>query len=231
MLEQKTLNRNQLKYLAALAMLVDHIAWAFVPTASMPVELMHFVGRLTAPIMLFFLVEGYVYTRSISRYAGRIAIFALISWVPCCLFEKGYWPYPYFGMLWTTLLGLAALWVWDRSRLNLAGKIAAVFSLCVLSVVGDWGIYGVLLPLVFLELRDREKEKWRAYLVACVCFIAAALLISGYEQVFQFGGLLAPLLLKRYNGERGSGAAFHKWFFYAFYPAHLLLLWWLTTVI
>ncbi|MBO6017570.1 MAG: protein TraX, partial [Oscillospiraceae bacterium] len=51
------------------------------------------------------------------------------------------------------------------------------------------------------------------------------------RQVFQFGGLLAPLLLKRYNGERGSAAAFHKWFFYAFYPLHLLLLWWLKSLI
>ena len=84
---------------------------------------------------------------------------------------------------------------------------------------------------MFLEFRDREKVKWRVYLLACVCFAVAALLISGPRQVFQFGGLLAPLLLKCYNGERGSAATFHKWFFYVFYPAHLLLLWWLTTVI
>ena len=230
-MEQKTLNRNQLKYLAALAMLVDHIAWAFVPTVSVLGELMHIIGRFTAPAMLFFLVEGYVHTGSIKRYAGRIALFALLSWVPCSLFEKGVWPYPYFGMLWTTLLALAALRVWDQSRISRAGKLAVIFGLCALSLLGDWSVYGVLLPLVFLEYRDREKEKWRVYLVACVCFAGTALLISGPGQVFQFGALLAPLLLKRYNGERGSAAAFHKWFFYVFYPAHLLLLWWLTIVI
>ena len=230
-MNRKTLNRNQLKYLAALAMLVDHIAWAFVPTASVPGELMHIIGRLTAPIMLFFLVEGYVHTRSLRRYAGRIALFTLLSWVPCALFEKGVWPYPYFGMLWTILLGLAALRAWDQDRHGMAFKIAVVFALCALSMLGDWSVYGILLPLVFLEFREREKEKWRVYLLACGCFAVAALLISGPRQVFQFGGLLAPLLLKCYNGERGSAATFHKWFFYVFYPAHLLLLWWLTTVI
>ena len=29
------LNRNQLIYLVIAAMLIDHIAWAFVPTASL----------------------------------------------------------------------------------------------------------------------------------------------------------------------------------------------------
>ena len=28
------MNRNQLKYIAVFAMLIDHIAWAFVPVAS-----------------------------------------------------------------------------------------------------------------------------------------------------------------------------------------------------
>ena len=76
------MNRNRLKYLAVLAMLLDHIAWAFVPTASVLGQLMHTVGRLTAPIMLYFLAEGYVHTRSLPRYAGRLALFTLISWSP-----------------------------------------------------------------------------------------------------------------------------------------------------
>nr|WP_297969143.1 TraX family protein [uncultured Mogibacterium sp.] len=27
------------------------------------------------------------------------------------------------------------------------------------------------------------------------------------------------------NGERGSKASFNKWFFYIFYPVHLVVLW------
>lgn len=41
------LNRNQLKYLVIAAMLIDHIAWAFVPTASLLGQAMHIIGRLT----------------------------------------------------------------------------------------------------------------------------------------------------------------------------------------
>lgn len=40
------LNRNQLKYLVIAAMLIDHIAWAFVPTASLLGQVMHIkIGR------------------------------------------------------------------------------------------------------------------------------------------------------------------------------------------
>jgi len=132
------MNRNRLKYLAVLAMLLDHIAWAFVPTASVLGQLMHAVGRLTAPIMLYFLAEGYVHTRSLPRYAGRLALFTLISWVPCSLFDRGTWPTAYFGMIFTMLLGLIAIRVWDDRSLSLAGKAAAIFALCMLSLFGDW---------------------------------------------------------------------------------------------
>ena len=230
-MERKGLNRNQLKYLAVLAMLADHIAWAFLPTWSLAGQLLHVIGRFTAPAMLFFLVEGYIHTRSLRRYACRILLFALISWVPCSLFEKGYWLYPYFGMLWTMLLGLVGLRLWDQSRMSAFGKSLSVFGLCLLSLLGDWPVFGVILPLVFFEFREREREKWRMYIIICLCFAAAALLLSGRRQIFQFGMLFAPLLLKHYNGERGSGATFHKWFFYVFYPAHLLVIWWLKTVI
>ena len=47
------MNRNQLKTIAVFAMLIDHIAWAFVPTASPAGQAMHFVGRLTDPMMAF----------------------------------------------------------------------------------------------------------------------------------------------------------------------------------
>ena len=75
-----SLNRNQLKYLVALAMLIDHAAWAFVPTASPAGQLMHLFGRLTGPTMAFFLAEGYLHTRDVKQYALRLGLFALLSW-------------------------------------------------------------------------------------------------------------------------------------------------------
>ncbi len=225
-----SLNRNQLKYLAVTAMLLDHIAWAFVPTVSPAGQLMHAVGRLTAPVMLYFLAEGYVHTRSVRRYAGRLFLFTLISWVPCSLFDTGAWPAPYFGMLFTMLLGLAAILVWDRSGMSLPGKTAVTLGLCALSLLGDWPVLGVLWPLGFCLLREDERKKWGFYLVSAGAFCLIVLLTLGPRQLFQLGVFLAPPLLRCYNGEAGSRAPFHRWFFYLFYPAHLLLLWLLKSV-
>ena len=77
-----SLNRNQIKYVVILAMLIDHIAWAFVPRVSWQGQIMHMIGRLTGPTMAYFIAEGYVHTRSVKKYAKRLAIFAVISWIP-----------------------------------------------------------------------------------------------------------------------------------------------------
>ena len=86
------LNRNQIKYIAIIAMIIDHIAWAFVPTTSVLGQVMHVIGRLTGPTMAFMIAEGYVHTRDVKKYAIRLGIFALISWPPFSLFENGVWP-------------------------------------------------------------------------------------------------------------------------------------------
>lgn len=67
MTKSKILNSNQLKLIAIIAMTVDHIAWAMFdgyPSALLPL-VMHIIGRLTCPIMCYFIAEGYHYTRNI----------------------------------------------------------------------------------------------------------------------------------------------------------------------
>ena len=48
---------TQLKYIAIIAMTIDHLAWLLYPglvKEPIPV-IMHIVGRLTAPIMWYFI--------------------------------------------------------------------------------------------------------------------------------------------------------------------------------
>ena len=220
------MNRNQIKYLAIAAMLIDHIAWQFVPLGSVLAQIMHFTGRLTGPVMAFFLTEGYLHTRNLKRYAIRLGVFALLSWIPFSLFETGSWPTLHFGVIYTLFLALLALWVWDKSGWTKNAKIFAVICLCLLSTWGDWAIFDILFALVFLVWHDDKKRKLAAYLAVAASIVFGEVCSSGSRGLFQTGILiLPPLLLHFYNGAPGSRKPFHKWFFFIFYPLHLLVLW------
>ena len=58
-----------------------------------------------------------------------------------------------------------------------------------------------------------------------LCLLADGAFLGGYpgDTLFQFGTLLALPLLRAYNGRKGRNIG-GKWFFYIFYPAHLLAL-------
>ncbi len=230
------MNRNQLKYLAVLAMLIDHIAWAFVPTASLLGQIMHFFGRLTAPTMAFFVAEGYCHTRNIRKYVMRMGIFALLSWIPFVYFEWGCLPLcrvngklmliPAFGVIYTLFLGLLAIWLWDQKRCPLWCKLLGVTVLCVLSSVGDWAFFAVLWCLFFFIYRNDPKKKWLMFsAVGLVCCAPMLWETPWWRSCFMLGIFLAPLLIQfGYQGKPGGKSAFHKWFFYVFYPLHLLVL-------
>ena len=73
------LSANALKIIAITAMLIDHSAVAFMPPDSALYFLMRTIGRLTAPILAFTLIEGFYHTRNRRKYISRMAVFAAIS--------------------------------------------------------------------------------------------------------------------------------------------------------
>lgn len=102
---QKTLTRsgldsNMLKLIAIAAMTADHIAWLLFPgypTDPLPI-ILHIIGRLTCPIMCFFIAEGYHYTRNIKKYTARLFVFVYIRFKRFCRLALIYsvllWEYP-----------------------------------------------------------------------------------------------------------------------------------------
>ena len=97
----KCLNSNALKIVAIIAMTIDHLAWLIFPsydTSFLPV-LMHIIGRITCPIMCFFIAEGYYHTKNLKKYILRLFIFALISHVPYMLQSTNFKEYGWLSLI------------------------------------------------------------------------------------------------------------------------------------
>lgn len=239
------LTGNLLKWIAIVCMLIDHIGRAFVETESPLGILMHFIGRMTGPTMFFFIAEGYFHTHDVKRYALRLFLFGMLSWIPFSLFQTGKLLSDNLGVIWTLFLGLLALWACDKLKGQFL-KFVAVLTCCILSLFGDWQIFGVLY-IVVLGLASPArggsfKKQCILFSVVTVLMILPdtlyALTLFGAPQtaeqilllnqvgaylLINIGCFLPLILLKFYSGKRG-GQPWMKWVFYIFYPAHLLIL-------
>lgn len=232
------ISANTIKYFAVFAMLIDHIAWCFVDTNSILGIIMHLIGRMTAPIMTYFIVEGYHYTRNVNKYLARLAIFAAVSWMPFLFMEYGtFLPFtfvdgnlyfnPAQGVIYTFFLTLLALKTVHSQSLPKPAKVVLVIGLCMLSSIGDWFFFPIVWALLLDKYRGNFKKQAAAFAISSVVLMTLMIvfLTDGFaNNWFQYGVLLALVPLYFYNGKKGRGGRFGKWFFYVFYPAHMALL-------
>ncbi|MDO5703290.1 MAG: TraX family protein [Lachnospiraceae bacterium] len=238
----RILSGADLKKIAVVTMFIDHAAkgilyygilWPNRPFGKNTglyslyqfYRILRMVGRTAFPIYCFFLVQGFLYTRSRSRYALRLFIFALISEIPFDLALENKLNAPgHQNVNFTLLLGLIMLcaieWIGDRLKdhpvpavLLQAAVVVLLFQAAYLTR-RDYRHRGLMIILAFYLLRFFQP-------LAC-----AGAAVAAY---WEWPAVLPSFfLLLLYSGERGKQ---NKYFFYIFYPAHLLLIWLIRLVI
>ena len=153
------MNRNQIKYIAIFAMLLDHIAFIFsgiFQNYSWGFALrfiFRFFGRITAPVMCWFLVQGFIHTSSRKKYAIRLLIFTVVSQVPYTLFRPDVSLFAGLNVIYTLLVSFLMLCVLE-SELETFPKWVIVIALIALSMAGDWAIFAPLMVLFFYYFKD-----------------------------------------------------------------------------
>lgn len=222
-----------LKSIACVSMLIDHIGASCLEVgvlssganvwASRADVVLRLIGRLAFPLYCFLLVEGFVHTHSVRRYALRLLLFALVSEVP---FDWAFFAKPFYAgyqnVYFTLLAGLACLWLLRRfeapgwqNRLAQAAALAGCGAAAWLART-DYDWFGVALIAVLYLLRGDPHRRTVAGCLLCAWEVTAP---------------LAFLPIARYSGERGHCAKWEKYAFYAFYPVHLTLLALLTNLV
>ena len=197
---KKGLNSNQLKLIAIIAMTADHLTWVIWPgyQTGWPQLALHCVGRITAPIMWFFIAEGYHYTHSFKKYALRLLLFAVIS-----------------HFAYTFAFGIPFI-PFTKTAFNQTSVI------CLISFCSDWSCIATVAILYIGAYRGSFKKQmtWMMVWVTVYAAVYFFFIDKIYAAVQLFAALSIPLL-KSYNGERGSWKGM-KWLFYIYYPAHLI---------
>ncbi len=234
---QKKLNANTIKLIAILAMTIDHVTWWLFPgypTDALPL-LLHMIGRLTCPIMCYFIAEGYHFTRDVRKYTLRLFLFALVSHFPYVLASNGMFIPSYSGgilnrtsVMWALAWGLVMLRVADSAKLKQWMKTLLVLVICLIALPADWSCIASLCVLAFGTNRGnfRAQMLWMVFYVgiyAVVYFFA----IDRVYGILQMAVVLSAPVLYLYNGQRGKSPAANrvmKWFFYLYYPLHLLII-------
>lgn len=204
------LNSFQLKWIAIITMLVDHTGAVLYPAMS----LMRMIGRISFPIFCYLIVEGFFHTKDIYRYMTRLGLFALISEIPYDLaFHGQILEFGGQNVFFTLLFGVVLLYVMQKSG-DILIKIIEVFLVmwAVQMLRTDYSYRGICLILIYYLFREKKAIQIGAG--------AAWNLLSGFGQIQNYG-VFAAVPLALYNGERGPKI---KYFFYLFYPLHLVTL-------
>lgn len=230
--KNKGLTSDALKIIAIIAMTIDHATWLAFPgyQTNPAVLVMHLIGRLTAPIMMYFVAEGFYHTRNIRKYITRMAIFAVISHFAYNYFHRqsmipfkdGF--FDQTSVIWGLLMGLIALTAYKSQRLKAWVKVGVVCLCLLLAFPANWSMPTVFAVLLMGMFHGNFKKQMvmltLSMLAYSIVYVFAIDLVYG---ILQMGTVLAIPVLACYNGRRGK-PKHTKWLFYVYYPLHLFVL-------
>lgn len=220
---EKGISSFALKITAIVGMTCNHASWIFSDVLPFPLySILSGLGGLTFPVMAFLIAEGWRHTSNCRRYLMRLAVFAVISQIPFWMFLSHN-----LNVMFTLLIGLGLLHAYDHMKNKPAwGAVAVAGTLA--SGFCDWGIIGVPMILIAGLLPTLRDRALYSALLPCAAFGIPAILalVSGNMEavptlLYALGNGAAGLLLSRYNGQRGLPL---KWFFYVYYPTHIIVL-------
>lgn len=226
--EFKGLNSNGIKMIAIIAMTIDHVTWLIYPGCQKIwwVIGLHIIGRITAPVMWFFIAEGFHYTRNVGKYIGRLFFFAFISHfaynfaggislVPTGIINQT-------SVMWSLAWAVVMMVIYKSEKIPGWLKIVLTVLICLVTFPSDWSCIATMCP-VFLYLHRDSFKKQALSLVIWTALYAVVyfLFLDKVYGIIQMFTVLAVPILYLYNGKRGEWKGM-KWFFYLYYPAHLL---------
>ena len=238
---------NTLKIIAAITMLIDHIGIILLPE----IGVLRIIGRISFPIYAYMIAEGCFYTRNKLRYFACIFILGVICQAVYAT-QSGDNFLGILITFSISIIVVYALQYMKKTLLFKEALAKQILSFIIFSTltVGvyflnklltiDYGFFGCMAPAFAslfkmprkIEAGESErkaertnflsspflKERLPNVILLGICLVFMSFSMMDY-QIFAIAAL--PLLLL-YTGRRGRLKM--KYFFYVFYPLHLVIL-------
>lgn len=233
-LKRPALSGSSLKMIALVTMFIDHFGAVFVQRIMNMAEFeqefwsslylpLRYIGRLAFPIFCFLLVEGFLHTSNRKKYLSRMLLFALISEIPFNLGITGKWiDLDFQNVFWELSMGILAMMcleIQEKKHWNYITQVILRLLIIFVFATGaeifnlDYGLNGIISIVALYVFRQNRMMQ---------------LLIGALSFYWEPVAPLAFLAVAFYNGKRGRNI---KYAFYAFYPAHLLILYIIARII
>ena len=221
------LSSAALQLIALTTMTIDHIGAYLVDFNPLRV-----IGRIAMPLFVLMLSEGIIYTRSRTKYFGRILVAAVLTELPLWLMHNQLGATFSINILFSFLLCIMMVSLIERSWYFVCLLLLFVLLPEVLGI--DYGGSTVIMATCYaVAARLFPQEDAARKFVQSAGLVAATVyyvLLTGSN--LQWWALLALPLIWLYSGKKGRRLP--RYVMYLYYPAHLLVIFlisWLPTVL
>ena len=231
------MNAFVLKIIACFTMFIDHVGYIVFDGHS---SWFNYVGRLAFPIFAFQISEGYIHTHDVKKYLLRLILFAFISQIPFLLFHSIINNELGLNVIFTLFLGLVAIIIYDKYK-----KFVGVFSAIIFGIIAhflnsDYSFYGVGITFLFYVFNKNKCLLAISFIIATLMQYSYLILVY-YNYGFEFlknvfiiylpyfiCTIFSIIIILCYNKKKGPST---KYFFYLFYPLHMILIYILSFVL
>ncbi len=254
LLKMKCLSRDTIKLIALFTMTLNHISLSLMQQSGVIALVFKYIGYFTAIVMVFFLVQGYSYTKSKCNYAKRLLVFGVISQVPFSFALLGFVSIVPLNMFFALAICLCIVDVYS-GKSSAINKVIIIGALVFLSLFCDWPLMAPVFTLLFVWAQKSTIKRAMAFAIATVGFFAFTynneIALSFLEEnaltpvlplqsaLYSMLGIISAgvVIVLFYNeghDEKMQSAEnehtaeklkkLKKYFYYAYYPAHLTVL-------
>ena len=199
------MNQNQIKILATVFMLVDHIGF------MVDCQVMRIIGRFSFPLFCWIFAQNWKRPGDKEKLIKRIGLFGVLSQIPhIMLFNNDD-----LNVLMSFFFCALTLKYIKESKQKIIILCLGLFASELIEASYGW--FTITCTILMINFNKESKTRWWFFWVTINLIYAA----SG-KSIIQFAAVLTPILLKHHNPEKDrKPKELEKKFFYYFYPLHL----------